>query len=213
MKKTHLRTGFFALLVIAALTLSGTGLSAKEAKVSPESTKFLSQLSIALDEVAETAGPSVVNISTTTTITMEQNPFGDMFNDPLFRRFFGDGNGHAPGPKRKQKSSALGSGVIVSENGYILTNNHVVQGADEIKVVLSDKREFKGKIVGGDPKTDLAVVKIDAKNLPIIQIGKLGQAQDRRCGARHRQPLRPEPDDHHGHRKRRGAVERGDRGL
>ena len=174
MKKLHLRTGFIALLVIAAVALSGNNLSAKEAKVSPESTKFLSQLSNALDDVAETAGPSVVNISTTTTITMEQNPFGDMFNDPLFRRFFGDGNGH-PGQKRKQKSSALGSGVIVSENGYILTNNHVVQGADEIKVLLSDKREFKGKIVGSDPKTDLAVVKIDAKDLPIIQIGSSGK--------------------------------------
>ena len=170
MKKLHLRTGFLALLIIAAFTLLGNNLSAKEAKVSPESTKFLSQLSTALDEVAATAGPSVVNISTTTTVTMEQNPFGEMFNDPFFRRFFGDGNGN-PGQKRKQKSSALGSGVIVSENGYILTNNHVVQGADEIKVLLSDKREFKGKIVGSDPKTDLAVVKIDAKDLPVIQIG------------------------------------------
>ena len=170
MNKTHLRTGLLAVLVIAAFTLSGTSLSAKEAKVSPESTKFLSQLSNALDDVAEAAGPAVVNISTTTTITMEQSPFGEMFNDPLFRRFFGDGNGR-PGPKRKHKSSALGSGVIVSENGYILTNNHVVQDADEIKIVLSDKREFKGKIVGSDPKTDLAVVKIDAKDLPTIQIG------------------------------------------
>jgi len=174
MNKTHLRTGLLAVLVIAALTLSGTGLSAKEAKVSPESTKFLSQLSNALDDVAEAAGPAVVNISTTTTITMEQNPFGEMFNDPLFRRFFGEGNGR-PGPKRKHKSSALGSGVIVSENGYILTNNHVVQDADEIKIVLSDKREFKGKIVGSDPKTDLAVVKIDAKDLPTIQIGSSGK--------------------------------------
>ena len=174
MNKTHLRTGLLAVLVIAALTLSGTGLSAKEAKVSPESTKFLSQLSNALDDVAEVAGPAVVNISTTTTITMEQNPFGEMFNDPLFRRFFGEGNGR-PGPKRKHKSSALGSGVIVSENGYILTNNHVVQDADEIKIVLSDKREFKGKIVGSDPKTDLAVVKIDAKDLPTIQIGSSGK--------------------------------------
>ena len=173
MNKTRLRTRLFALLIIAAVTLSGNSLAAKEAKVSPESTKFLSQLSSALDEVAATAGPSVVNISTTT-ITMEQNPFGDMFNDPLFRRFFGEGNGR-PGQKRKQKSSALGSGVIVSENGYILTNNHVVQGADEIKVLLSDKREFKGKIVGSDPKTDLAVVKIDARDLPVIQIGSSGK--------------------------------------
>ena len=94
MKKRYLRTGFFALLVVAAVMLPGNGISAKEAKVSPESTKFLSQLSSALDDVAATASPSVVNISTTTTVTMEQNPFGDLFNDPFFRRFFGDGNGH-----------------------------------------------------------------------------------------------------------------------
>ncbi len=174
MKQKHLRSGLLAALVITAVTLSGNNLSAKEAKVSPESTKFLSQLSSALDDVAETAGPAVVNISTTTTITVEQNPFGDMFNDPFFRRFFGEGNGR-PGQKRKQKSSALGSGVIVSEDGYILTNNHVVQNADEIKVLLSDKREFKGTIVGSDPKTDLAVVKIDAKDLPLIQIGSSGK--------------------------------------
>ncbi len=174
MNKTQLQTVLFALLIIAAVTLAGSSLSAKEAKVSPESTKFLSQLSSALDDVAETAGPAVVNISTTTTITVEQNPFGDMFNDPFFRRFFGEGNGR-PGQKRKQKSSALGSGVIVSEDGYILTNNHVVQNADEIKVLLSDKREFKGTIVGSDPKTDLAVVKIDAKDLPLIQIGSSGK--------------------------------------
>jgi serine protease Do len=173
MNKQQLRTLFLALL-IAAVSLFGNGLQAKEAKVSPESTKFLSQLSSALDDVAAAAGPAVVNISTTTTITTEQNPFGDLFNDPLFRRFFGEGNGR-PGQKRKQKSSALGSGVIVSEDGYILTNNHVVQGADDIKVVLSDKREFKGKIVGSDPKTDLAVVKINATDLPMIQIGGSGK--------------------------------------
>ncbi len=100
---------------------------------------------------------------------MEENPFGDMFNDPMFRHFFGDQLDH--GQKRKYKSSALGSGVIVSENGYILTNNHVVKGADEIKVILYDKREFKGKIVGTDSRTDLAVVKIDAKDLPVLRFG------------------------------------------
>ena len=96
-----------------------------------------------------------------------------MFNDPFFRHFFGDQFGN-PGQKRKYKSSALGSGVIVSDDGYILTNNHVVKGADEIKVILYDKREFKGKVVGTDPRTDLAVVKIDARNLPTLSLGDSG---------------------------------------
>jgi serine protease Do len=112
----------------------------------------------------------VVNISTTSTVSSEENPFGDMFNDPFFRRFFGDNDHKAP--KRKFKSASLGSGVIVSDNGYILTSNHVVKGAEDIKVILFDKRELKGKIVGTDPRTDLAVIKINATDLPTAKIGE-----------------------------------------
>jgi serine protease Do len=164
---------FFLLLLIAIVLGSGiitpdrTTL-AREKTVSQDTTKFLGKLSDALAEVADAVRPSVVNISTTSTVTMEDNPEGNLFNDPFFRRFFGDQFDHH---KRKYKSAALGSGVIVSENGYILTNNHVVKGAEEIRVVLSDKREFKGKIVGVDPRTDLAVVKISAKGLPAARMG------------------------------------------
>ena len=155
-----LKIGALVLALFMASDFSSRSIvSARDKGVSQESINTLSKLSQALDEVANIARPAVVNISTTSTITMEDNPFGDMFNDPFFRHFFGDPNGH-PGQKRKHKSAALGSGVIVSEQGYILTNNHVVQGAEEIKVTLYDKREFKGKIVGTDPRTDLAVVKI-----------------------------------------------------
>jgi serine protease Do len=141
---------------------------AQDSAVSPASREFLGKMSQALSEVAEVARPSVVNISTTTTVTMQGNPFGDFFNDPMFRRFFGEGQAHP----RKFKQAALGSGVIVSKDGYILTNNHVIRNADEIKVILYDKREFKGKVIGADPKTDIAVVKIDAKDLPAIKIGE-----------------------------------------
>jgi Do/DeqQ family serine protease len=85
--------------------------------------------------------------------------------NPLFRQFFGDNV-----PERESKQQGLGSGVIVSSDGYILTNNHVVEGADELKVLLPDNREFQGKVVGTDPKTDVAVVKIDATHLPSVTL-------------------------------------------
>ena len=174
--KTHVRhNGIFrsSLLFLTALFLAA-GISssdiaaAREKAISPESVKTLSGLSEALADVADAVRPAVVNISTTSVVNMEDSPYGDMFNDPFFRHFFGDGH---PGMKRKYKSSALGSGVIVNENGFILTNNHVVKGADEIKVILYDKREFKGKVVGTDPRTDLSVVKIEATNLPTLTLG------------------------------------------
>jgi len=160
------------VLVILLATYFATpiNVSAKEKAISQDSVNFLGRLSSALAEVADAARPAVVNISTTSTVTVEDNPMGDMFNDPFFRHFFGDQFGQ-PGQKRKYKASALGSGVIVTENGYILTNNHVIKGADEIKVILYDKREFKGKVIGSDPKTDLAVVKINARGLPTLNIG------------------------------------------
>ncbi len=176
-KYTTLLRNSLALSVAIFLTgsFSAVGVvSAREKVISQESIKTLSRLSEALSEVAEAVRPAVVNISTTSIETMEDNPFGDMFNDPLFRHFFGDQFGQ-PGQKRKFKSSALGSGVIVSENGYILTNNHVVKGAEEIKVILYDKREFKGKVVGTDPRTDLAVIKINAKDLPTLSFGDSGK--------------------------------------
>jgi serine protease Do len=165
---------FCAVIVLASGFSSGI-VSAKEKTISQESVKMLNGMSEALSEVADAVRPAVVNISTTSVETMEGNPFGDMFNDPFFRHFFGDQFGGHPGGKRKFKSSALGSGVIISEHGYILTNNHVVKGAEEIKVILYDKREFKGKVVGTDPRTDLAVVKIDAKNLPTLTLGDSGK--------------------------------------
>ncbi len=158
---------FFVCLLVSLSLVQETAF-AKE--ISPEAKDFLNKMSNYLSEVATASSPSVVNISTTTMITMKEHPSGDFFNNPFFKKFFGDQFDH-PGIPKKFKSSALGSGVIVSKDGYILTNYHVIKDAEEIKVILFDKREFKGKVVGDDPQTDIAVVKIDATDLPAIKMG------------------------------------------
>ena len=119
-------------------------------------------------QAAKAAMPAVVNIYTTKGSKQARNP---MLDDPLFRRFFGE----RPDPDEKQ--SSLGSGVVVSAQGYILTNNHVVEAADEIEVAFSDGRKATATVVGADPETDLAVLKVSLQNLPAITLGHLEQAQ------------------------------------
>ena len=107
--------------------------------------------------------PAVVNISTKSRIQMRMNP---LFNDPFFRRFF-----NIPNMPQEQERQALGSGVIVdASKGYILTNNHVIENADEITVTLKDKRQFEAKVIGADPDADLAVVQIKARGLTELQM-------------------------------------------
>jgi serine protease Do len=115
--------------------------------------------------VVKTVAPSVVSITTETTRRIEGMP--SPFGQPWFREFFGGDI-----PPMVQRQQGLGSGVILTEDGYILTNNHVVEGADQITVVLNpDAREYTARVVGRDPKSDIAVVKIDATGLPAIRIG------------------------------------------
>jgi serine protease Do len=173
-KPLYIATLFTIVGLILGLTIASnlnfhTNGHTEEADISNESIDFLSNTNRAISEIATVVKPSVVNISSTKTVKTRgmSSPF---FNDPFFRRFFGDEFGPSGRP-REYKQSGLGSGVIVREDGYILTNNHVIKGADEIKVTLPDSREFTGEIVGTDQKTDLAVIKIDAKNLPAIRIG------------------------------------------
>ena len=139
---------------------------AGDVKISGQSADILSKIGEATAEIVEAVRPTVVNISTMRTVTMPGS-HSPLLDDPFFRRFFGD---QFKAPKER-KSANLGSGVIVDSKGYILTANHVIQGADEIKVTLSDKREFKGKIVGNDAMTDVGIIKIDAENLPAIKWG------------------------------------------
>ena len=123
---------------------------------------------ISYAEAVKKAIPSVVNLYS----SKEFRSRAPMLSDPLLRRFFGQRLD--PGP---QKTFSLGSGVIVSAQGYILTNNHVVEGADTIDLVMADGRKLTGKIVGTDPDTDIAVLKVDADNLPAIVLGNDEQLQ------------------------------------
>ena len=128
-----------------------------------------------LTYAAEKALPSVVYIkyvqnSKIKTVDVQSDPFSDFFSDP-FGGFFGRGNG---GTQKRQiqtpKKEAAGSGVIISADGYIVTNNHVVDGADELTVTLNDNSEYSARIIGADKTTDLALIKINGKNLPAITI-------------------------------------------
>ncbi len=131
-------------------------------------TNVLEQENRAYERVAGVVTPAIVNIRTTQVMKVNESPFS---MDPFFRQFFGNMFGGQSNIPREEREHALGSGVILSADGYIVTNNHVVSKASEIEVMLSDKRTFKGKVVGSDPQTDVAVVKIDAKDLPTIPWG------------------------------------------
>jgi Do/DeqQ family serine protease len=120
---------------------------------------------VSLHDAVARATPSVVNI-----FTSKEVPRSPLLNDPLFRRFFGEQFG-----EEAQRATNLGSGVIVSAAGYILTNHHVVEAADEIEVALPDGKKLLAKVVGNDPETDLAVLRVNADKLPAITFGKSEQ--------------------------------------
>ena len=124
--------------------------------------------------------PAVVNISSSRVSKIPTQFLQQMPDDPMFRQFFGNGANRefkAPQQAPEQREQGLGSGVIMSPDGYILTNNHVVEGATGVRVTLADKRELEAKVVGTDPKSDIAVLKIDATNLPCITVGDSSKVQ------------------------------------
>jgi len=168
-------------LTVSSASSSGTTLAASDAVAvtAPPSNGFA--------EIAKAVTPAVVNI---TTVTVEKISDGPSMSDELRERmeeFFGGPRGPLgprgfrgpqwPDEPRGHRGGGQGSGVIVSTDGYVLTNNHVIDGAREVTVTLPDKREFKGKIVGADPKTDLAVVKIEGQNLPTVPWGDASKLQ------------------------------------
>jgi Do/DeqQ family serine protease len=154
--------GLIAALAVATRTNAPVAVVAR----ADTATQRVSQLSNSFADVIEKASPAVVKISMTRIIKASEQQGGNspFMSDPFFRQFFG---GPLARP-RDQRERGLGSGVIVSPSGYILTNNHVVEKANSLKIYLSDGRELTGKTVGTDPQTDLAVVKISANDLPTL---------------------------------------------
>jgi serine protease Do len=137
------------------------------------------QLSEVFESASKKLSPSVVPIFSEAEVQVASpfgsgDPFGQLFGDDFMRRFFGTPQG---GQKRTVRG--LGSGVIVSSDGYILTNNHVVHGADKLTVIVGDEKKYPAKVIGTDPQTDVALIKIDAKDL---QAANLGNSDDVRVG-------------------------------
>ncbi|MFN9727406.1 S1C family serine protease [Acidovorax sp.] len=132
---------------------SGAGISLLEAPATPAAQPVAGSFSAA----ARKAAPAVVSINTSKAVRHPRS------NDPWFQFFFGD--------QGTQAQAGLGSGVIISPDGYILTNNHVVEGADEIEVTLTDRRRARAKVIGTDPDTDLAILRIELDKLPVIVLG------------------------------------------
>jgi serine protease Do len=174
-----------ALAMALALGIGGLGLAAAEHAFSsnpPASLKLAdpnegpSRTGFA--PVVKKVLPTVVNISSTKMVktSAQFEGGGQMPDDDILRQFFG-GNSRGQMMPREQRERGLGSGVIVSPEGYILTNNHVVDGASQVTVTLSDKREYKARVIGTDPKIDIAVIKIDAAGLPSIVVGDSSKIQ------------------------------------
>lgn len=162
-RKNFLVILFPSLIIILLFTLLGC-------KDRGSNTKYIG-FPQSFADLVEKVKPAVVNISTEKTVRIPGSPFRHFFGDEpfgdFFKWFFEDI------PDRELKQQSLGSGFIIDKEGYIITNNHVVEGADEIKVKLADGREFKAKVVGRDPKTDLALIKITTlfKDLPVLTFG------------------------------------------
>ncbi len=182
-----LRNGRRALAFIAAVALAGSALAIAH---ETESKSQAPSVNVPLAEtpvpreglptgsyaaIVKKVAPGVVKITTTTTIhntALQQFPG---MNDPFWRHFFG--NQFGPNFSGPEIEHGIGSGVIVAKDGYILTNNHVVDGAKDVKVTLQDGREFTAKVVGRDPKSDIAVVKIDAHDLPVVPMADSSKVQ------------------------------------
>lgn len=179
-------TAAIALVIaVGAGTVAGSWATAKTGRTIPilMAAQISGASKVSFEDgfasVVKRTVPSVVNVSSSKII---RTPGGSVsspfFSDPFFRQFFGNTlPKDFQTPSSGEREHSLGSGVIVNPDGYILTNNHVIDGAKDVKVLLGDKREFQARIVGADAKTDIAVLKVDAKNLPVLAFGDSSKMQ------------------------------------
>jgi len=162
------------ILITLVGAVSADAQQRAETRMVPQSRQ---QVLLSYAPLVKRTAPAVVNIFTSKTVRTRRNV--PLFNDPFFRRFFGDNVQRAvPGPKKKVQNS-LGSGVIVDGDGLVVTNVHVLEGAEEIKVVLNDRREFSAKVLGKDERTDIAVLKLElnGETLPFLQLSDSDQVE------------------------------------
>ncbi|HHD64494.1 MAG TPA: Do family serine endopeptidase [Desulfobulbaceae bacterium] len=167
-------TAALVFLVLFFLTVGGA-LAGDD-----ENIALLDRSAKAFAAVVKKAGPAVVYVEVEKSVHVaggQGSPY-DFFSDPFFERFFGPQFKHPRIPRQREfKQRGAGSGFIIDADGYILTNNHVVSDADKITVRLSDEREFTAKVVGTDPQSDVALIKIDGKNLPVLPLGNSDKLQ------------------------------------
>jgi len=163
-----LLTGVLIALLVIQRFPQWVGLPSQDVNLqqAPQTTQTV-QGPVSYADAVTVAAPAVVNLYTTKASKAAGKNAHPLFEDPQFKRFFGDNL-----PKQRRWESSLGSGVIMSREGYLLTNNHVTAGADQIVVALKDGRETLARVIGSDPETDLAVLKIDLTDLPAITIGR-----------------------------------------
>ena len=175
MKTRVLKSPLNAIVTFILLSLTITvGVNAANAGSSNDDNDILNRSSQAIVKVVKKAQPAVVHIKVEkTTRGSSGYPGGDdIFNHPFFEQFFGPQYRYQRPEPREHKLRGQGSGFIISEDGFIMTNNHVIEDADVIKVNLSDNREFEAKLIGSDPMSDVALLKIeDPENLPVLPLG------------------------------------------
>ncbi|WP_323141116.1 DegQ family serine endoprotease [Massilia phyllosphaerae] len=169
-----------ASTLLSALLIAGAGFTSHPALAAAPVTAAVTGLPDFADLV-DKVGPAVVNIRTTERVRQGQGTGGDEEMQEFLRRFFGGqmvprggGNNRRGMPQQQEEEQVqrgVGSGFIISDDGYVLTNAHVVEGADEVTVTLTDRREFKAKVLGADRRSDVAVLKVDARNLPSLRMG------------------------------------------